>query len=82
MSITLGINLSSQELHKRNLQSLAENNYSIDECIEDANLWFQSLAVEISVHSRGYKLACKKLADEVVRLRATLDERKNDDPNT
>ena len=82
MSITLGTNLNSQELLEKNLQNLSINNYSIDECIEDANSWFATLAIEINMHSRGYKLACKKLADEVQYLRCLLNRKDTNEPNT
>jgi hypothetical protein len=68
--------LKPENLRELNLDSLKTNNYSIDEIITDANIWFDDLVVPVSKTSRGYKIACKKLADEVVYLRAQLEEAK------
>lgn len=61
-------------LKENNISALKTNSYSIDEIIKDANEWFEELIVPVSKHSRGYKIACKKLADEVISLRVKLKE--------
>ena len=59
-------------LKEKNQKALKTNNYSIDECIQDANTWFDELVVNVTESSRGWKLCCKKLADEVLNLRQEL----------
>jgi len=68
--------LKPDNLKERNIEALKTNNYSIEEIIEDANAWFGDLVVPVTNHSRGYKIACKKLADEVLSLRIQLQESK------
>jgi hypothetical protein len=69
--------LKPDNLRELNVEALKTNNYAIDEIITDANIWFDDLVIKISEHSRGYKIACKKLADEVVSLRKALQEAKS-----
>ena len=66
--------LKPSDLIEKNIEALLANNYSIDEIIQDANDWFNDLIVPVSICSRGYKIACKKLADEVLSLRKQLQE--------
>ena len=66
--------LQPKDLRDKNIESLKTNNYTIDEIISDANAWFDDLIVPVSTSSRGYKIACKKLADEVLSLRTQLQE--------
>jgi hypothetical protein len=66
--------LKPDNLKEKNLEALKTNNYTIDEIIKDANNWFDDLVVQLSTTSRGYKIACKKLADEVLLLRKQLQE--------
>ena len=68
--------LKPSDLIEKNIEALLANNYSIDEIIQDANDWFNDLIVPVSICSRGYKIACKKLADEVLSLRKQLQESK------
>ena len=66
--------LKPDKLKEKNLEALKTNNYTIDECIEFANKEFDDLIVPLSPTSRGYKLALKKLADEVVSLRQKVKD--------
>jgi hypothetical protein len=66
--------LKPDNLKEKNVEALKTNNYSIEEIIKDANSWFDDLVVLLSPTSRGYKVACKKLADEVLSLRKQLQE--------
>jgi hypothetical protein len=68
--------LKPKDLRDKNLEALKTNNYSIEEIIADANAWFDDLIVPVSISSRGYKIACKKLADEVISLRNQIQEAK------
>ncbi len=68
--------LKPDNLKEKNIEALKTNNYSIEEIIKDANNWFDDLIVLVSPNSRGYKIACKKLADEVISLRKQLQESK------
>ena len=68
--------LKPSDLREKNIEALLANNYSIEEIIQDANDWFNDLIVPVSTYSRGYKIACKKLADEVLSLRKQLQESK------
>lgn len=68
--------IKPKDLKERNIQALITNNYSIAEIIKDANAWFDDLVVEVAPTSRGYKIACKKLADEVISLSKQLEELK------
>ncbi len=63
-----------ENLQEKNLESLKTNNYSIDECIDFANQQFKDLIVPVAKTSRGYKIALKKLADEVISLRNQLKD--------
>jgi len=65
-----------ENLQQRNVDALKSNNYTIEEIIQDVNEWFNDMVVPVSTHSRGYKIACKKLADEVISLRTQLEEAK------
>jgi hypothetical protein len=64
------------DLREKNAEALKLNEYTIDEIIKDANSWFDDLVVPVKNYSRGYKIACKKLADEVISLRKQLEESK------
>lgn len=66
--------LKPEKLKEKNLEALKSNNYTIDECIEFANKEFDDLIVPVTNTSRGYKLALKKLADEVVYLRQKIKD--------
>jgi hypothetical protein len=66
--------LKPENLLEKNLEGLETNNYTIDECIEFANQQFNDLIVPVSKTSRGYKVALKKLADEVLSLRKQLKD--------
>ena len=66
--------LKPDKLKEKNLEALKTNNYTIDECIEFANKEFDDLIVPLSPTSRGYKLALKKLADEILYLRKQLKD--------
>jgi hypothetical protein len=66
--------LKPENLLEKNLESLKTNNYTIDECIELANQQFNDLIVPVSKTSRGYKVALKKLADEVLSLRKQIKD--------
>ena len=68
--------LKPDNLKEKNIEILKTNNYSIEEIIKDADYWFDDLVVLLSPTSRGYKIACKKLADEVLSLRKQLQESK------
>ena len=68
--------LKPHDLRQRNIEALKTNTYSIDEIITDVNAWFDDLVVPVSTSSRGYKIACKKLADEVCSLKKQLEEAK------
>lgn len=65
------------DLREKNAEALKLNEYTIDEIIKDANSWFDDLVVPVKNYSRGYKIACKKLADEVLLLRKALQEAKS-----
>lgn len=66
--------LKPEKLKEKNLEALKTNSYTVEECIEFANKEFDDLIVPITTSSRGYKLALKKLADEVISLRLKLKE--------
>ena len=66
--------LKPENLLEKNLEGLKINNYSIDECIDFANQQFNELIVPVTKTSRGYKIALKKLADEVLSLRKQLKD--------
>lgn len=63
-----------ENVKEKNQETIKLNDFSIEECIEFANQEFNALVVVINKKSRGYKLALKKLADEVLSLRKQLKD--------
>jgi len=66
--------MQPDKLKEKNLEALKTNNYSTDECIDFANEQFDGLVIALQPSSRGYKIALKKLADEVLLLRHKLKD--------
>lgn len=69
---------TQEELISRNLSVLESNNYTIDEILNDADFWFSDLVIPIDKTSRGWKIACKKLADKVRSLQKELEVTKHE----
>ena len=70
--------LDTKTLKEKNLESLKSNEFSIEDCITFANEQFETLGVIIQNKSTGYKIALKKLANEVITLRNQLADNKNE----
>jgi hypothetical protein len=66
-------------MSKDNISNLKTNNYTIDEILEDVDFWFSDLIVPVTTSSRGWKIACKKLADEVRLLKSLLSTKEQNE---
>lgn len=66
---------TQEDLIKDNLENLKTNNYTIEEILKDADFWFNDLVINIGPSSRGWKIACKKLAEEVRSLRKQVHKK-------
>jgi hypothetical protein len=68
---------TQEELMAKNIKALETNNYTIEEIISDVDFWFSDLVIPVTDSSRGWKIACKKLADKVRNLQNELKECRN-----
>jgi hypothetical protein len=66
--------LKPDNLRDLNIEALKSNDYQIDDCISFANKEFDDIIILIQKKSTGYKIALKKLADEVLYLRKQLKD--------
>lgn len=66
--------LKPDNIRELNIEALKSNDYQIDDCISFANKEFDDIIILIQKKSTGYKIALKKLADEVLSLRKQLKD--------